>query len=291
MEEDKNKKKKFITRLKESLNRQYDIVFYRLNNYELIWSKQVRKLTIVSYALIFLLVYTAFIMILIIFTPLNRVLPAYHDSELQQKVVQNAIRADSLEHELRIRDQYINNIRKVLQGKSPDNEVFTQDSAFIDNKADTNSYNQMSSKNQAERNNKNRVFRETSPNEIPVSALDFISPIEGMIVDTFNVNKKHYGVDLVSEPDEPILSVLEGTVISASWTLTTGYVIRIQHKNNLISSYKHNSVLMKETGDYVSTGEPIAIIGNTGQYTTGPHLHFELWKDGVPVDPENYINF
>ena len=120
----------------------------------------------------------------------------------------------------------------------------------------------------------------------------FFTPITGIITNHFNLEEGHYGVDIVAESNQTIKAVLEGTVIFAEWTLETGYVIEIQHGNNIISVYKHNAELLKDIGTVVRAGETISIIGNSGElYTSGPHLHFELWHNGKPIDPEKYIIF
>ena len=121
--------------------------------------------------------------------------------------------------------------------------------------------------------------------------LVFFTPVNGVITDFFDAHEKHFGVDLVAKEKAKIYAVLEGTVILSSWTSETGHVIAIQHKNNYLSIYKHNSVLLKSAGDNVKAGDPVAIIGNSGEWSSGPHLHFELWHDGSPVNPENYIIF
>ena len=121
--------------------------------------------------------------------------------------------------------------------------------------------------------------------------LMFYPPLDGIITDRFNKKTKHFGVDLVAKEKSRIATVLEGAIIFSHWTSETGYVIGVQHKNDFISFYKHNSVLLKEVGDFVNAGDYIAIIGNSGELSTGPHLHFELWHNGFPVNPENYISF
>ena len=121
--------------------------------------------------------------------------------------------------------------------------------------------------------------------------LMFFTPLSGLISDGYNSKTKHFGVDLVAKEKSRISSVLDGTVIISHWTSETGYVIAIQHKNDYVSLYKHNSLLLKEVGDFVNAGDHIAIIGNSGELSSGPHLHFELWHKGTPVNPENYISF
>lgn len=121
--------------------------------------------------------------------------------------------------------------------------------------------------------------------------LFFFTPIKGIISDGFNPKKEHYGVDVVSQKDEPVKAVADGTVIMASWTQDAGYVIALQHRSQVISLYKHNSVLLKRVGDMVRAGDALAIVGNSGEYTNGPHLHFELWYEGNPVDPEDFVHF
>lgn len=119
----------------------------------------------------------------------------------------------------------------------------------------------------------------------------FFSPITGIVSGPFDLSEEHYGIDIVAKSDEPVKSIADGSVIMADWTQDSGYVIAIQHRNNLISVYKHNAALLKKVGTFVSAGEIIAIIGNTGELTTGPHLHFEIWYNGTPVNPEDFVSF
>jgi murein DD-endopeptidase MepM/ murein hydrolase activator NlpD len=124
-----------------------------------------------------------------------------------------------------------------------------------------------------------------------ISNYFFFTPVQGIISNGYNPTGRHYGIDIVSKKNEAIKSILDGTVIFSAWTLQTGYVIAIQHQSDIISIYKHNSVLLKREGDFVKAGDPIAIIGETGELSTGPHLHFELWYNGKPVNPREYITF
>ena len=124
-----------------------------------------------------------------------------------------------------------------------------------------------------------------------IQEIFFFSPINGIVTGPFNLPEAHYGIDIVAKSDEPVKSIADGSVVMADWTQDSGYVIAIQHRNNLISVYKHNAALLKKVGTFVSAGEIIAIIGNTGELTTGPHLHFEIWYNGTPVNPEDFVSF
>ena len=124
---------------------------------------------------------------------------------------------------------------------------------------------------------------------VNVGSLLFFTPLKGIVTDTFNWNKRHFGVDVVAAANEAVKSVLDGTIILSTWTSETGYIIGIQHENNIVSFYKHNSVILKKEGSKVRAGEVVGIVGDSGELSTGPHLHFELWIDGVPIDPEKYL--
>jgi murein DD-endopeptidase MepM/ murein hydrolase activator NlpD len=124
-----------------------------------------------------------------------------------------------------------------------------------------------------------------------ISNFFFFTPIQGIISNGYNPANRHFGIDIVSKMNEAVKSVLDGTVILSAWTLQTGNIIAVQHQSNIISVYKHNSVLLKKEGDNVKAGDPIAIVGESGEMQTGPHLHFELWYNGNPVNPREYISF
>jgi murein DD-endopeptidase MepM/ murein hydrolase activator NlpD len=138
---------------------------------------------------------------------------------------------------------------------------------------------------------KYNLFKSAGRTPNNISNIIFFSPLKGIVTEQFNAKKLHFGVDLVAPKNEAIKSTLDGTVIFAEWTAETGYVIQIQHSNNLISIYKHNSVLHKKQGDKVKAGDVIAIVGNTGELSSGPHLHFELWYNGIPLNPQEYMLF
>ena len=142
-----------------------------------------------------------------------------------------------------------------------------------------------------EREDRFNILSEKSNSPQNLRNIAFYTPIKGMITDRFDIQKEHYGIDIVAPENEAIKASLPGTVILSSWTTETGYTIAVQHENNLISFYKHNSVLLKKIGEVVKAGDVIAIIGNSGELSTGPHLHFELWHQGKAINPEHHILF
>ena len=201
-------------------------------------------------------------------------------------------KVDSLENQMRIKDQFINNVQRVLIG-----EVSADDSAFFENAGNAVSkaiepIPAIDSQFRKEFEESELTFLTVSnPISQELAEQYFYSPIEGIVTTQFNIKDEHYGIDIVSKSNEPVKSVAEGTVVFSDWTQESGNVIAIQHRGDIISVYKHNSALLKKVGSFVNSGQVIAIIGNTGEFTTGPHLHFEMWYNGNPVDPEEFISF
>lgn len=255
-------------------------------------------MVVIGTIIILLIIGTAYI---IAFTPLKEFIPGFSNLNIQNDLYELSIRADSLENNLRQKDLYIHNIKNVINGKfvnAIDEPIKKEDTIRKGNAdyKDKNSYEDSLFRAEMEKQKTDQFipnFQEGSVknDEATIRNFLFFTPLKGTIVNTYNVSKKHYGIDVVSGKNEAIKSALDGTVIISTWTLKTGYVIAVQHNSNFISIYKHNSVLLKKDGDYVKAGEPIAIIGNTGELSTGPHLHFELWYNGFPVNPIDYISF
>ena len=219
--------------------------------------------------------------------------PRYEQMVLKQQLFGLALKVDSLTVEVGRKDNFIANFQRVLSGdtteQNPASEILTDrqgnarplqlqlnrsDSAFRKDfeQSDLSLITLTSSKG--------RELKQT-----------FFSPISGFISDKYDVRKGHYGVDVVSKTNEPVKSIAEGTVLFSSWTQDAGYVLAIQHSGNLISIYKHNAELYKKVGTFVNAGEIISIVGNSGEMTNGPHLHFELWYNGNSINPEEFVTF
>lgn len=271
----------------------YRLSIFKDQTYEEVLTFRLTKLNLLSVvgtSIILLIVLTT---VLIAFTPIREFIPGYTDVNLRRQVYLNAILLDSLENQLRIRDQYYGNILDIIAGREPRSfDVGTDTTIRIEDIRFTRSVEDSLLRLQVEGEDQfSLTVPEGRSGAVTVPAILFFPPVKGLIINPFSPTNNHYGVDLVTEPDQPVKAVLDGTVTVATWTLETGYIIQIQHANNFLSFYKHNAELLKSAGDMVRAGETIAIVGNSGELTTGPHLHFELWRNGAPLNPEEYIVF
>ena len=282
----------FISRLKNK----FRLVILNDSTFEEKISFRLSRLNVfvvVGTIIIFLIIITTFI---IAFTPLREYIPGYGDFKTKRQLDELTLRADSMEKALKDKDLYVLNIKNIIEGKEivdklPEKPDSTKKYGNIVNsksKEDAALRQEIESQNQY-----NLSYSEegNSPANYSISSFFFFCPIKGIVTGGFNPSEKHYGIDIVAAKDEAIKATLDGTVIFTSWTLEMGYVIAIQHNSDLISIYKHNSGLLKTQGSYVKAGEAIAIIGSSGEQSTGPHLHFELWYNGRAVNPKDYIAF
>ena len=235
---------------------------------------------------------------LIAFTPLREYIPGYTDVSLNRRVYEMEQRADSLETVFHQKDLYINNLKKIIMGEDFEsdsiNSLLTKSSnTDFSNIKDKKSKEDSLFRVEYETETRNNLFKQEIIKDNPTKykLVSFFSPMNGIVTSHFNREEKHYGVDLVAENNSVIKSTADGTVIYSDWTVENGYCIGIQHNGNMFSIYKHNAVLLKDDGDFVRAGDPIAIYGNSGSLSTGPHLHFELWYNGTPLNPEDYISF
>ena len=229
--------------------------------------------------------------LIIAFTPLRNYLPGYMNSEVREQVVMNALRADSLKWVLERQQMYIMNIQDIISGNVKVDTVQSIDSLTTVRSDVLMERTQAEEKFRKQYEETERYNLTTIDNVTAVSGLIFFRPTRGMISSEFNANQNHFGIDIAANPNESVLATLDGTVILATYTADTGYVIQMQHAQNLVSVYKHCGSLLKKVGDTVKAGEAIALVGNTGEKTTGPHLHFEIWNRGRALDPNKYIVF
>jgi murein DD-endopeptidase MepM/ murein hydrolase activator NlpD len=232
---------------------------------------------------------------LISFTNLREFIPGYPDVDMRRNILLSAIRLDSLERELDVRDKYFANLNNIISGKKPVERTSMQDSSTnYGNISFSITPEDSAVRAKIENEERFNLSLRTEAFEAPagLAGLHFFTPVKGVISGRFDIRSKHFGTDIVTSPKAIVSAVLDGTVIFTGWTMETGFVIQIQHQNNIVTVYKHNSGLLKETGDLVRAGEAISVIGDSGElYTSGPHLHFEIWYRGTSLDPEKHILF
>ena len=291
-----NRIRKWLTGLQEKRR----IVVLDFDSFE-----ERRNFTTSKFSIFILFTFTAIVSSLIIFllissTPLKKLIPGYPNPIEQKALLDKNIALDQKLNELIIKtekeEKYLNNVQQILNGTVPSNYQDTSLEKFKSVKSNQKDEISSSEKSLREKvTNREKYDLDIIPggslkSEVLPELLLF-PPINGEITNEMNISSGHFGVDVIAPKNEAVVAILKGTVIYQNWSPTDGHVIHIQHKKNLLSIYKHNSEVLKNTGEFVDAGEPIAIVGNSGEHSTGPHLHFELWHNGYPIDPEMFINF
>jgi len=273
------------------LNDRYRLIIYNDSTFQSVWSMKLTRLKVFTVTSLLSAILVILVILLIATTGLREYIPGYPKAEYRQMLVLTALKIDSLENELHKRDQFFRGIQAIMDGEVPEDNL-TVDTFTFSGQVEFETFNHDSvfqDKLLAEQIN--LTPGSNANRRLSLSQIHFFVPVKGVITNKFKSTHDHFGVDLVSEPNARISAIMDGTVIFAGWTIETGYVIYIQHDAELISAYKHNSELLKSKGDRIKAGEAVAIIGNTGELSTGPHLHFELWHNGTAIDPEQYIDF
>jgi murein DD-endopeptidase MepM/ murein hydrolase activator NlpD len=277
----------------DKLKHKYRLVFFNDNTFEEVWHLRLSLLNVLSVIGTVSIFMTTMVIVLIAFTPLREFIPGYPSKDMRREIVLNALKLDSLANSIRVQNQYIDNLNALVSGKSPsvsdslnNRELSTKAISFTKSEADSVFRQQIEKQEQFNFSSNLNKKQEGS-----ISDMHFFNPVKGLVTNDYDPKTKHYGIDIVASPNEVVKATLEGTVIMASWTIETGNVIQLQHKNNIVSVYKHCASLLKKEGDKVQTGDAIAIIGNSGELTTGPHLHFELWHNGKAINPKDFLVF
>lgn len=283
--------KELRKKLFKTLKDHYRLIIYNDSSIQTVWSiklSPIKVLTLGSLGAILLILLTT---IIIAYTPLRENIPGYPNAKVRQQIIRNYIMVDSLENEIKNRDSYFEKLKTLFVGEVPEDETSTDRSDIkpLDVKfRNSNADSLFQDKLQEEKNYLSLQQNKKLPS---IANIHFFTPLHGLITNKFNPKTNHLAVDVVGKQNSRIACILDGTVVFSGWTMDTGYSIFIQHENNIISAYKHNAELLKEVGDKVKAGDIIAIMGNSGELTTGPHLHFELWHNGTALDPETYIDF
>ena len=291
---DNKEKKKIFHRLKHT----FRLVFFNDSTFEEVWHLRFTLFNVLSIAGTIFILLVGGSMALVMYTPMRELVPGYPTEAMRRELLTGAIRLDSLEYEIQLRDKYFNTLNAIISGREPEIAEMTeyqQESTSVDynNIHFTRSEQDSLLRRQVEEEEQFNFIAKPqySIKDTPMPKIHFFKPVDGLVTSKFNLKNSHFGIDLVASPNEVVKATLDGTVVMAAWTVETGYVMQIQHTANILSTYKHNASLMKKVGDRVKAGDAIAIIGNSGELTTGPHLHFEIWQNGKPVNPEDYIVF
>lgn len=286
-EASKNRKK-----IVKKLLHKYRLVIINEDTFEEKTSFKLNRLNIFVFSMLLAILLVALTTLIIAFTPLREYIPGYSSTALKQKATNLAYTTDSIQKALYLNEQYLSAIKKALTGDVAVEQI-NKDSLINAFKPDVSKIDLTPSREDSllrekvAREEKFAIF-ESSSNMI-TSVL--FPPVNGSISNDFDPKNKHFAIDIAVAEDTPVKATADGTVIFAEWTPTTGYVIIIEHQNNLLSVYKHNLKLISEQGALVKAGEVIAASGNLGHFSTAPHLHFELWSNGYPVNPTNFIDF
>ena len=287
MAKKKNKEKK----LAKKLLHKYRLVVLNEDTFEEKFAFKLTRLNVFVTVGVSMLVLIILTTLLIAFTPLREYIPGYSSAKLNHQATQLVLKTDSLQQVIHKQNQYFKSISNVLSGKVSV-ENFNKDSVLNTNEniAEVTlnpSKEDSLLREQVEQEDKYNVI------DAAVDRTDFklFPPVKGQISEAYNAEENHFAVDIVTTKNTPVKATAEGTVVFSEWTAETGYVIIIEHRYGLISVYKHNSSLAKEQGELVKKGEVIGMVGSTGELSTGPHLHFELWSNGRPVNPTDFLEF
>lgn len=271
----------------DRIREKHKLTFINDSTYHEKWGYRLSSLNLWTLLFLYTILIIILLFLLIRFTPLSGLFETQTDSVSQEQIQQNSELLDSLEQQSASRQKYLEDLRKILNNEPFDDSVYQRlDDTLLEN------YQPDFSKIEEDSLLRLKVENGSTPSPTEMQNYEFFfAPVQGTVSRSFNANKRHYGVDVVTEKDQPIVSCLDGTVILNGWLASEGHIIVVQHSSDLLSVYKHCSQTLKKTGELASKGDPIGIVGNSGENTSGPHLHFELWKNGKPLNPQEVISF
>lgn len=286
----KNKKQK-----KNSINkltRSYKVVVSSEDTFEERLSFSTNKFNVFLVLSLYSIILIAFTISVVFFTQIREMVPGYSSSDLLTQAIYLTKKTDSLENELELNNTFYKSIENVLSGKTE--QIIYKDTLAVSKEKDNIDFQAVLA------NAEDSILRKyveeedkfnLTKNELVIENKMFVSPVKGQITQKFDPLNNHFALDILVDTGTPVKSILEGKVIFSEWSIDTGHVLIIDHGDNIISVYKHNSKVLKTQNNFVKAGEVIAYSGNQGTLSTGPHLHFELWKNGTPINPEPLFNF
>ena len=285
------KKDKKKGRFTQKLTDKYRLVVLNDATFEERFSLKLSRLNVFVLGGVFSIVLIGITAVIIAFTTIKEYIPGYASSKLKADAIKLTFDADSLKQKLAILENYTKALKPILTGTISSEEI---DSLQVKARQITIDESELDASKE------DSLFREKIDRETRFAILNtaksnvkivFFAPLKGTISQDFEATSKHFAIDIVAETGSPVKAVADGTVIFSGWSAETGYVLLLKHDNDYISVYKHNGNLLKQQGDFVKSGEVIASVGSTGELSTGPHLHFELWKGGYAMNPTNFIDF
>lgn len=283
---EKNRKE----RIKDKLTFKYRFVVLNEDTFEERFSFKLNRLNAFVFGGLFSLLLIGLTLLIVIVTPLKEYIQGYSSTELKREATELTYKIDSLNKALSVNDLYIDNIQQVLKGEIK-RVTFNKDSIVRQLEIEAIDFAptavDSAFRQEVEEQDRYSVFKQAERN----SDIVFTAPLKGAITQHYDDQERHFAIDIAVDKDTPVKAVADGTIIFKGFTAGTGYVIVIEHNQGFISIYKHNASIFKEQGDLVKSGEVIASAGSTGAFSTASHLHFELWSDGYPVNPKNYIRF
>lgn len=290
---EQKEQRKWIDRMKDT----YRLVIMNDETFEEVGSYRLSLLNVYVLLSTVVVLTAAIVVALVIFTPVKRYIPGYGSASASSELVRLKKQVDEMEKELEAQTKYTENFRKILvgdvQAPAPEPEEVPEfhDSLLKVERVEEDEQLRQEMKLDDIRGRIESGQNLSGVNDVPIEQIYFTAPVNGEISAQYMPEKEHFGIDIIAPKNTPIKAVMDGIVIQSDWTLETGNTIGIQHSNNLITFYKHNSILLKKVGNKVKAGEAIAIIGNTGTLTSGPHVHFEIWYKSKPVNPVDYMLF
>ena len=270
----------------------YKVVVSSEDTFEEKFAFKASKINVFVLMLVYSVILISFTISIVFFTQLRELVPGYSSSDLLSRAIYLTQKTDSLERQIELNNKFYKSIEDVLSGKS--DEFVERDNIPIDSSLNEKNLFSIST------NSEDSILRNyvdsqdkfnLTKNELVIENKMFFSPIKGDITQAFNFEENHFAIDIAADIGTPVKSILDGKILFSEWSVDTGHVIIVDHGDNIVSVYKHNSKSLKEQNDFVQAGEVIAYSGNQGSLSSGPHLHFELWKNGTPIDPEPLLNF
>lgn len=257
-----------------------------------IWSSRFTKTSFFVTLVSITVMLCGLIFCMIAFTPIRTFIPGYPDARSKRVAIQNAIKVDSLERVIYRWEIYSENLKRAVEGKAPIKIDSIIKASAKEGQAEVDEITlqrQDSLLRERVREEEQFEISARARRDLPIEGLHFFTPLKGVVSQGFDT--VHPYIDITAPEGSVVKATLDGTVIFAGWSEDSGNTIQIQHSDDIVSIYKHNKKLLKKVGDKVKAGTPVSLVGNSGDTSTGVHLHFELWHKGEAVDPSKYIKF